>query len=66
LEELPYSIEVKDETYNLEVHKIDSGYVVRYQRDSGLYPGDIQQYDKYSLPNALAKMWLYLKKEKLI
>ena len=61
LEELP------DKLGNLEeltIHKLPKGaWRVNYWDNEKLKV--IQKFDK-SLPNALAKMWLYLRKEKLI
>jgi len=60
LKELPVSISIDNKTYCLEIHKIyidedciHQGYIVRYED---------KIFDNGKLSNALAKMWLYLKK----
>ena len=62
LEELPFRLREVDDDYWLWVTKLKhGGYEVRYRNSNHSRTLKIVQDD--SLPNALAKMWLYLHKE---
>ena len=60
LEELPNCIEYKNYFGNLIIRRWGTKYKISYETSKNYtYEEDV------SLPNALAKMWFYLKKEEL-
>ncbi len=59
LKELPKEIEYKF-CYFLEILCLTSSYNIFYQSNGG---EELKEFDDKNLANALAKMWLYLKKE---
>ena len=71
LEELPIFID-GDKEFNLHIKKVvNNDYIVKYEDGGSMtYEGKSGEEDYYqcdeSLPNALAKMYLYLKKEGLL
>ena len=71
LEELPKFID-EDEEYNLHIEKVvNNDFIIRYEDGNAMtYSGRNGEEDYYScgksLSDALAKMWLYLKKENLL
>jgi len=72
LEELPEEFEYKEHTYRLQIGKNDKWYAVWYDStdkieiNSAWSKLTFNEENEDTLPNALAKMWLYLKKERLI
>ena len=63
LEELP---DIARE-YEFYIFKDDRGYIVGYGDDNNVLSEDDEiPFINKALPNAFAKMWLYLRKEKLI
>ena len=63
LEELPYEIKIQDRFYWLCIEKEPDHYIVFYKDENK----DISEFrEDKSLPNALAKMWLYLKSNNLL